>query len=441
MKIAIVGTGISGLGSAWALGPHADITVYEAGDYVGGHSNTVEVEAGGKRIAVDTGFIVYNEVNYHNLTRLFERLGVPTQASDMSFAASIDDGGFEYAGSRTGFFVQHRNLVRPRAWRMIRDTLRFYREAPALLAETAGPGPAFAGPSLGQYLQRGGYSSAFVRDHLAPMAAAIWSGSPGAMLDFPARSFVRFFANHGLLRVKDRPQWRTVTGGSREYVRRMTAGFADRIRLKTAVVALERTPVGVFLRDSIGRVERYDQVVLATHADQALEILGPEAAPMERALLSAFRYERNTALLHQDDRLMPRRRGVWSSWNYMTGAGGDDQRPASVTYWMNRLQNLDPAVPLFLSLNPLRQPAPDKLLRRFVYMHPQFDHAAIEAQAALPDIQGTDRVWFCGSYCGYGFHEDGLRAGLSVAAALGAEAPWQGAPAAAGWQPLKAAAE
>ncbi len=439
MRIAIVGTGISGLGAAWALDPHADITLYEAGGHVGGHSNTVDVEAGGKRIPVDTGFIVYNEVNYPNLTRLFERLAVPTQASNMSFAASIDDGRFEYAGSLAGFFVQSRNWARPRAWRMIRDILRFYREAPALLAETATPGLAFAGPSLGQYLRRGGYSDAFVRDHLGPMAAAIWSGSPGAMLDFPARSFVRFFANHGLLQVKGRPQWRTVTGGSREYVRRLTAGFAERIRLDTAVVALERTPVGVLLRDSTGRVERYDQVVLATHADQALDVLGPAAAPMERKLLGTFRYERNTAVLHQDERLMPRRRGVWSSWNYM--ASGDDERTASVTYWMNRLQDLDSDVPLFLSLNPLRQPASDKVLGRFVYQHPQYDHAAIEAQAALPDIQGMDRVWFCGSYCGYGFHEDGLSAGLSVAAALGAEAPWQGAPAAAGWQPLKAAAE
>ena len=438
MKIAIVGTGIAGLGAAWTLNRVHDVTLYESADYLGGHANTVEVEVGGRRIAVDTGFIVYNERNYPNLVRLFEHLGVPTEPSGMSFAASIDDGAFEYAGCLPGLFVQKRNAVRPRAWRMIRDILRFYREAPELLRDG---GESETGISLGCFLDRAGYSRAFVRDHLAPMAAAIWSGPPGALLDFPLHSFVRFFDNHGLLQVKDRPRWRTVTGGSREYVKRLSAPFAEKVRLKTAVVALERGPAGAVLRDSNGEAAHYDQVVMATHADQALAILGSAANPAERALLGAFRYAQNEAILHQDTALMPRRRGVWSSWNYMTRPGQSDERAVSVTYWMNRLQNLDLRIPLFVSLNPCREPAPESVLGRYRYHHPQYDRRAIEAQAALNDIQGQERVWFCGSYCGYGFHEDGLKAGLAVAAALGAEVPWPEAPAPAGWAPLKAAAE
>lgn len=437
MRIAIVGAGIAGLGAAWALHRRHDITVYEANDYPGGHANTVEADCGGRRIAVDTGFIVYNEPNYPNLTALFDHLGVPTQASDMSFAASLDGGSFEYAGSGPGLFVQKSNLLRPRLWRMLRDVLRFYREAPTLLEYGRDPAGDI---SLGAFLDRGGYSETFVRDHLLPMAAAIWSGTPETMLAFPARSFAQFFQNHGLLNLWDRPQWRTVTGGSRVYVEKLTAPFADRIRLNTPVVSIARTPGGVMVQTADDQLDRYDQVVLASHADQALAMLGGDATARERAVLSAFRYEANQAVLHQDETLMPRRRGVWSSWNYVSQSREDEGRAVSVTYWMNRLQSIDEADPLFVSLNPLRAPKPDSVLASTTYMHPQYDLESLKAQRTLPDIQGVNRTWFCGSYCGYGFHEDGLSAGLAVAAALGAPAPWM-LEAAAQAAPLQVAAE
>ena len=421
MRIAIVGAGISGLGAAWALHRDHDIAVYEANDYPGGHANTVEVETQGRRIAVDTGFIVYNEPNYPNLTALFDHLGVPTQPSTMSFAASLDGGRFEYAGSGPGLFVQKSNLVRPRLWRMVRDVLRFYREAPALLEYGHDPAGDIG---LGAFLSQGGYSETFVRDHLMPMAAAIWSGTPQTLLAFPARSFAQFFRNHGLLKLWDRPQWRTVTGGSRVYVETLTAPFADRIRLNAPVASIARTPDGVLVKTADGHLDRFDQVVLASHADQTLALLGDDATARERALLGAFRYEANRAILHQDETLMPKRRGVWSSWNYVSQSRADEGRAVSVTYWMNRLQSIDEAVPLFVSLNPLRAPKPESVLFSTTYMHPQYDLESLQAQRALPEIQGVNRTWFCGSYCGYGFHEDGLSAGLSVAAALGAPAPW-----------------
>lgn len=434
MRIAIVGAGIAGLGAAWLLHRRHEIVVYEAGGHAGGHANTVDVEVGGRRIAVDTGFIVYNERTYPNLVRLFATLGVPSEESDMSFAVSRDQGRFEYAGSLGGLLAQPTNLARVDYWRMLRDLLRFYREAPALL-ETGEE------ISLGAYLARGGYGRPFVQDHLLPMGAAIWSSALDDVLDFPALSFVRFCANHGLLDMAARPRWRTVSGGSREYVRRLTAPFAERTRLATPVAAVRRTPGHVIVRDGRGQEERYDQLVLATHGDQALGILGADAAPDERAVLSAFRYARNRAVLHRDARLMPRRRRVWSSWNYLGEAGADRDPRVSVTYWMNRLQNIDTAVPLFVTLNPLHEPDPETVLGAYGYDHPQFDAAAIRAQRALPKIQGIRRTWFCGSYCGYGFHEDGLEAGFAVAAALDAPAPWAdvivpASPAAAAVAPL-----
>ena len=443
MKIAIVGGGIAGLGAAWLLSQRYDVTLYEANGYPGGHSNTVTVPTRAGPIPVDTGFIVYNAPNYPNLTRLFDHLGVATEASTMSFAASLDDGRFEYAGSLGGLFAQRSNLLRPRLWRLLLDVLRFYREAPHLLdAEPASPGNDE--PTLGDFLAARGYAEPFVRDHLLPMAAAIWSGDPDDMRAFPLRTFIRFFQNHGLLQLADRPQWRTVTGGSREYVRRLTAPFRSRIRLNRPVAAVTRMLHGVLVRSEDGTVERFDQVVLATHGDQALAILGRDATPAERVVLGRFGYSSNRAILHQDPRLMPRRRAVWSSWNYIGGRTG----AVSVTYWMNRLQNLDPAHPLFVSLNPVAEPDPSTVLAGFTYQHPQFDSHAIAAQRRLPDIQGQDRTWFCGSYCGYGFHEDALQSGLAVAAALGAPAPWADevtpmTPAAvhATPRPLQAAAE
>jgi predicted NAD/FAD-binding protein len=418
-RIAIIGAGIAGLGAAWALDRRHNVTVFEASGHVGGHANTVDVELGGETIAVDAGFIVYNERNYPNLTRLFEAIGAPTRPSQMTFAVSAEDGRLEYRGSTRGLFLENpSNLARADVWRIARDILRFYRAAPALL-QTADPGW-----SLGDCLATGDYSSAFVDHHILPMGAAIWSTSPARMLEFPAVSFLRFCANHGLLDLAGRPPWRTVTGGSREYVRRLIEPFAGRVHTGRQIAAIERTPLGVSLRDRGGRTEVFDEIVLAGHADQSVALLGAGADIDERRVLSAFRYERNHAVLHTDARLMPRRRAIWAAWNYMGGRDEFLSASASVTYWMNRLQGLRTTEPLLVSLNPMREPDPDRVLRRFDYDHPSFDAAALSAQVDLRKIQGRNRTWFAGSYCGHGFHEDALASGLAVATALGAPPPW-----------------
>jgi hypothetical protein len=420
MHIAVVGSGIAGLGAAWALSRHHEVTVFEAEPRLGGHANTVDLELDGRQIAVDTGFIVYNLRTYPHLIRLFEHLGVPTEASNMSFAVSLGSGRLEYAGSPRGLFAQKRNFVRPGHWTMIRDVLRFYRDAPKLLQLP--PDAPAAAQTLGDYLRAHRYGRSFVYDHLLPMAAAIWSCPVERMLAFPMRSFVRFCDNHGLLLLRDRPQWRTVTGGSRAYVRRVAAGISGPIRLATPVRALARDPAGVSVLTD-GGAERFDQVVLATHGDRALQLLGQDADARERAILGAFGYEPNRAVLHTDPRLMPARRAVWSSWNYLGDGAHADDAKVSVSYWMNSLQNLTGS-DLFVSLNPLQEPEARCTVAEFSYDHPVFDTAALDAQARLPEIQGVRRTWFCGSYCGYGFHEDGLEAGFAVAAALGAPAPW-----------------
>jgi hypothetical protein len=422
MHIAVVGSGIAGLGAAWALSRSHDVSVFEAQPRLGGHANTMDVAwPDGTTTAVDTGFIVYNPRNYPHLIRLFDRLGVPTEGSDMSFGVSLDGGRLEYAGSPKGLVAQPANLLKPSYWAMVRQILRFYREAPALLEKD--PEDPAAMQALGDYLRANGYGESFTYDHLLPMAAAIWSCPVDAVMRFPVRSFVQFLDNHGLMLVRGRPQWRTVSGGSRAYVRRIAEAVSTR-RFHTGqpVRALRRGPDGVSIRLDDGW-RRFDQVVLATHGDQALRILGDDASDAERQTLGAFDYEANATYLHSDPALMPRRRAVWSSWNYMGDGARDAGAKVSVSYWMNRLQNL-PGHDLFVSLNPLQPPAEDKVHARLTYTHPVFDGPAIAAQRRLPHIQGTHNTWFCGSYCGYGFHEDGLEAGLAVAAALGAPAPW-----------------
>jgi predicted NAD/FAD-binding protein len=428
MKLAVIGAGIAGLGTAYILGQRHLVRVYERNAYLGGHSNTVDVELDGQSRAVDTGFIVYNERNYPNLTRLFGHLGVPTEASDMSFAVSVERPGeacaLEYGGgSLQQLFAQKRNLCDLRFMGMIADVMRFFVGARRLLRRDHDHRL-----SLGEYLAQGRYGDAFIYDHLLPMAAAIWSCPFATMLEYPAASFARFLHNHGLLSLVNRPRWRTVTGGSREYVRRLSNLLSIDARTGIPAVAVERTNCGVSVRDASGAMETFDHVVIATHADEALALLAQPSWD-ERRLLGAFRYQRNRALLHRDERLMPQDRRVWSSWNYMAAGARDCGRRVAVTYWMNMLQNIDPARPLFVSLNPVLEPRPELLLRSFEYDHPVFDTAAVAAQRQLSMIQGT-RIFYCGSYCGYGFHEDALTSGIAVARALGVAPPWELVPAA-----------
>lgn len=416
LRICVIGAGISGLSCAWMLRRAHEVTLFEAEARAGGHADTQLVELGGRPVAVDTGFIVYNTLNYPNLTALFDLLGVATHGSEMSFGVSIGGGRLEYGGGSLGqLFAQGSNALRPRFWGMVRDILRFYREAPALLDGTSDD-------SMGEWLGRGGYGRSFVHDHILPMGAAIWSTPVDEMRHFPARHFARFFHNHGLLRLTDRPQWRTVTGGSRMYVARMLRDV--HARLHCPVRGVRRTANGVVLHLADGGAERFDQVVLACHADQALALIA-EPTGAETAVLGAIRGQDNTAVLHTDRTLMPRRRSVWSAWNYLAQGGADDQaRQVSVTYWMNRLQGLDTPEPLFVSLNPLHPPDPARVLATRPYRHPRFDAAAMAAQERLPGIQGQDRLWFAGAWTGWGFHEDGIASAVRIATALGAAPAW-----------------
>lgn len=420
LDIAIVGTGIAGMSAAWMLSRKHRVTVYEQDGRVGGHSNTVDVAGPDGPIGVDTGFIVYNEINYPNLTALFSHLGVSTKDSTMSFAASIGDGAVEYSGGGlAGLLGQPGNVLRPGFWRMLRDILRFYRSAPAVLNHADGEHL-----TLGTYLDNEGYSSEFIEHHLLPMAAAIWSSPVEDMREHPAIAFVRFCMTHGLMRLGGRPQWKTVDGGSRVYVQKLTESFAGRIRLGCRVGRVSRSGDAVIVADETGDVARYDHVVIAGHADEALALLG-DASFDERRLLGAFTYSTNRTVLHRDPRLMPKHRRVWSSWNYIGGRGGDRRPRVCVTYWMNALQSLDPRVPLFITLNPTREPAPELIEATFHYDHPCYHRAALRAQRELPTLQGVRNTWFCGSYFGAGFHEDALVSGLAVAEALGGVLrPW-----------------
>ncbi|WP_298357294.1 NAD(P)/FAD-dependent oxidoreductase [Rhodoblastus sp.] len=414
-RIAVIGAGVSGLSCAWVLSRHHDVVLYEAEQRLGGHANTRTIDAGGRDISVDTGFIVYNEPTYPNLSALFAHIGVESVPTDMSFSVSLDRGAYEYAGKGLrGLFAQPRNAFRSRFWSMIGDLLRFYREAPRDL-------PQMGDISLDAYLARGRYGEAFIRDHLYPMAAAIWSTPAAEVGAFPAASFIRFCDNHGLLKLARRPVWRTLRGGSRQYIEKLAEGIGE-IRLGAAVMRVARRPYGVEVRDARGGMERFDAIVIAAHADTALAMLETPSLA-EREILGAFRYSGNIAFLHSDPSLMPRRRAAWASWNYLAESGGP--RGLAVTYWMNRLQPLGAQPQLFVTLNPSAPPRENAIFARDAYRHPQFDLAALDAQRRLWSLQGADRIWFCGAYFGAGFHEDGLQAGLAVAEQLGGHRrPW-----------------
>jgi uncharacterized protein len=434
MKIAVIGSGISGLAAAYLLSRRHDVSLFEKNDYLGGHTRTVTARpAPGIEIPVDTGFIVFNYRNYPLLAQLFAELDVPVHKSDMSFGLTAENGWLEYGTPKPwNVFAQKRNLVRPDFWRLMGDVRRFFRTAPDYLDGGAKHVPGF---TLGECLDALQMGDWFRRYFLLPMGAAIWSCPASAMLDFPAASFLRFFHNHGLLSVTGQPQWYTVTGGAREYVERLTAGFGGRI-VRNGAARVERgadnSATGIFVTAEGGARYAFDQVVFACHADQALALLeAPTDA--ERDILSAFRFQKNRTVLHGDISFMPRRRAAWSSWTYLlenrTGeaAGGTSGVTPNVTmsYWMNRLQSLDARYPLFETLNPVRPPDPALVYDAFEFDHPIFDAAAVAAQARIMDIQGTGKTWYCGAWQRNGFHEDGLWSAVRVATALDAAPDWE----------------
>lgn len=424
LKVAVVGSGISGASAAWALREIHDVTLYEAEKRAGGHTATVDIDYDGTPLSVDTGFIVYNELNYPNLTALFAHLGVRTHDSDMSFALSLDHGKLEWGGDNLKtLFAQKRNLLRPSFLLMLREVLRFNKIC--LQDRAAGH---LAARSIGDYLNWRGFSPGFMNNYLVPMAAAIWSTPAKRMMEFPATYFVNFFDNHRLI-YSERPTWRTVTGGSRNYLTKLLEPLGERVRLDAGVVSIRRGAEGVDILDSTGRLESYDRVILACHTDQALRILD-RPTDVERDILNAIPYGPNRVILHRDDRLMPTRKKVWASWNYLRSSDLRSDANVAVSYWMNRLQGIDPAKPLFVTLNPDREPRPDLVFGEFSYDHPQFGTDAMEVQARLKAIQGDNHTYFAGAWTGYGFHEDGLSSGIAAAQALGATLPWhqQAAP-------------
>lgn len=425
MRVAVVGSGIAGNAAAWILSQQYDVTIYERDSRPGGHSHTVIVNYDGQQIPVDTGFIVYNELNYPNLTAMLAHLGVATTPSSMSFSLSADNGRFEWKGggehllgTLQGLFAQRANLLSPSYLRMLLDILKFNETSTRDFRNGA-----LSGLPLGEYFSRAGCSPRLLRDYLAPMGAAIWSTSADDILSFPAENFIAFFDNHQLLQY-NRPIWRTVTGGSHNYVRALTSEIADRLRLNCAVRSIRRTVRNVEIQDEHGGVSYYDHVVLATHSDQALALL-TDPCEQERAVLGAIRYAPNIAYLHRDTRLMPKRRAAWASWNFLRWPrAASPVNDVAVTYWMNRLQGIPDAYPLFVSLNPPFAPDPELTFGRYEYDHPQYDAAAFVAQKQISAIQGSHRTWYCGAWHGYGFHEDGLRSAISVGELLGVSAPW-----------------
>ena len=442
-RVAVVGTGVSGLVAAWLLHRRGhEVTVFESDDRIGGHVNTVDVEVEGRTLAVDTGFIVHNDRTYPNFVALLDELGVARRDSDMSFAVSCARTGLEYNGhSLDTLFAQRRNLLRPAFWRLVADILRFFREGRELVAGTGGldpwagrfgqaeraPGAGMAqadgGPTLGELVARGGYGRLFAEHFLLPMGAAIWSSPPDRTAGIPAAWLLRFFDNHGMLTVEDRPVWKVIEGGSRAYVGRLAAALAGRLRVATPVARVERFADRVELVTAAGERARFDRVVLACHAPEALGMLA-DATPAEREVLGAMRTQRNDAVLHHDARLMPRTRRAWAAWNVQLprhpAREGD---PVAVTYWMNRLQGLPVPTPILVTLNRDDEIDPAKVWRRVSYRHPEFSRASVAAQRRWAEIDGANRTHFCGAYWGWGFHEDGVKSALAVARRFGIRWP------------------
>jgi predicted NAD/FAD-binding protein len=406
MRIAIIGGGISGNVCARLLSDDHDVRIFEAGSYLGGHTASVEVQAYGKEVTVDTGFMVFNERTYPNFTALLRHLGITAQESDMSFSVHCERTGLEYQGSSlNGLFAQRANLFRPAFYGMVRDILRFNREAPQLLNTDDDA------LTIGQYLTDNRYGREFTEHYLIPMGAAIWSSQPDHFFQFPARFLVAFLHNHGLLQLRDRPVWKTIPGGAKRYVEALMGPLMDRVRLNAKVTGVSRSADHVVVETAAGAPEIFDQVVFATHADQTLSML-TDASEQEQEVLRAFPYQKNDVVLHTDASLLPKRRRAWASWNYFIPQ--EEDQPATVTYDVNRLQNLGAPDPIGVTLNRTDAVDPSKILRSFVYDHPVFGPGAVAAQRRHGEISGVRRTHFCGAYWGYGFHEDGVNSALAV---------------------------
>jgi uncharacterized protein len=414
MEIAIIGTGISGLGAAYLLAPDHDLTIYEKNAYIGGHSRTITLHDGKNDVAVDTGFIVFNNWNYPNLLELFKEIDVPFVNSNMSFGVSVNSGWLEY--SSNDLFAP-RNLVRPAYWGMMRDIIHFNKLALDYIEKD----PAI---KLGQCLDELKMGRWFRDYYLLAMGAAIWSCPLETILDFPARTFLQFFKNHGLLSINNRPQWYTVSGGSKEYVRKLTSSFVENIKLDCAIKNVTSCGDKWYVTDSHGDTDQYDQIVFACHADEALKMLS-DPMPYYLDILGAFSYQENKVIVHSDESFMPKCRKSWASWVYLSEHRKDNNSAVSLSYWMNNLQPLNSDKPVIVTLNPGRRPQESLIYDEHIFSHPVFDIKAIAAQDRINEIQGRDGLWFCGAYQRYGFHEDGLLSAVNVAKKMGVSIPWE----------------
>ncbi len=422
--LAIIGTGIAGLGCAHFLHRRFDLTLFEKNDYPGGHTNTIEVSQDGRAVPFDTGFMVFNRVTYPYLVTLFEELRVPVQRTDMSFSVQHGPAGLEFSGSGINhLFAQRRNLFRPRYWRMLQQTNRFNEEAVPALDD-----PQWAGVTLGDYVRRRGYGDDFLNWYLVPMSGAVWSTPPDLMLEFPATTLLRFFHNHGFLGLRTQHPWWTVTGGAREYVRRLIPPFADRIRRSAPAVSVRREGGGAVVTTADGISTRFDKVILAAHADESLTMLS-DADADERRVLGEFRYQPNLAIVHSDESVMPKAKLAWSAWNYRIAKRADGAVRPQTVYWMNRLQNLGGPLNYFVSINGEDEVAPSKIHRRIRYEHPLFSLGAVSAQRELPKLNrrsAAQAVYFAGSYFRYGFHEDAFGSAVDLCRAITGEPVYPG---------------
>lgn len=416
-KIAIIGTGISGLGIAYLLAPHHDITVFEKNAYIGGHSRTIDVTTSDKTVPVDTGFIVFNYRNYPHLSALFKHLSVPVAKSKMSFGVSIDNGFLEYGTEHlSDLFAQKRNLFRPAYIKMLKDILKFNRSALKFAEENPNA-------SMQQCLTELGLGEWFKKYYLLAMGGAIWSTPLEEMLRFPAATMIQFFHNHGLLTVSDQPQWYTVEGGSREYIKKLTASFKENIRCNSQITSVKRTTHGIDILFENGDIESFDEVVFACHSDQALRLLD-NPTDNEKQILGNIHYQPNTVYVHHDISFMPKRKKAWSSWVYLSENRSQANKQLCLTYWMNNLQPINSASPVLVTLNPLNPPHPNLTYDIHEFDHPKFDQSAINAQKRMNEIQGTDKIWYCGAWQRYGFHEDGLLSAVNAAKKMGITPPW-----------------